>query len=443
MPLRRSRIAAGSITLVFLVLCASAAAQSALTPPNQDPFYDVPGGLSAVANGTVLGSRPITALAAAVPLAAKAWEVEYKTLAPQGRPTATVATVLVPDTPWTGAASRPLVSFQAAEDGVGMTCSPSYTLHAGIAGIAGGSPSQVDILAGLPLLLARGWAVVVPDWEGPDSEFASAPMAGHAALDGIRAALRFPPDGLQPATPVGLWGYSGGGFATAVAAQMQRGYAPELHLAGIAMGGVPGDIRDVYRAANAAIFGGALTILFIGLDRADPAAHLDAALTPAGARVIAGAQSTCLGSAAAANPALNFTHDISAAGLAEFLQLQWHNSPLNLAGAPTAPVYDYHAVHDELVPFATAQSLDQHYCKAGVRVDFQPAAEGEHITEGLLGELGAVTFLGERFAGLETPDTCPPAPRAQWGLPRRHGSHHRRRRARTRAPGSRPPAARA
>lgn len=34
----------------------------------------------------------------------------------RGRPSATVTTVLVPDTPWEGEGPRPLLSYQTAED---------------------------------------------------------------------------------------------------------------------------------------------------------------------------------------------------------------------------------------------------------------------------------------------------------------------------------------
>ena len=76
--------------------------------------------------------------------------------------------------------------------------------------------------------LTMGWAVVVPDYEGPDSQWTAGTQAGHAVLDGIRAALRFGPAGLAgPSTPVGLWGYSGGAQATARATELQPGYAPD------------------------------------------------------------------------------------------------------------------------------------------------------------------------------------------------------------------------
>ena len=47
-------------------------------------------------------------------------------------------------------------------------------------------------------------------------------LAARTVLDGIRAAIAFEPAGLAGGeTPIGLWGYSGGGQATAWAVEQQ------------------------------------------------------------------------------------------------------------------------------------------------------------------------------------------------------------------------------
>lgn len=89
--------------------------------------------------------------------------------------------------------------------------------------------------------LVLGYAVAMPDHEGPDAEFLAGPQEGHATLDGIRAVHNFDTHGIGAANPVALYGYSGGANATAWAAQLQPSYAPDLHLAGAAIGGTPAD----------------------------------------------------------------------------------------------------------------------------------------------------------------------------------------------------------
>ena len=59
---------------------------------------------------------------------------------------------------------------------------------------------------------------------------------GYHVLDGLRAALSSKRLGLSPEAPIGLWGYSGGGLATAWAAEMSGAYAPELNVVGAVSG---------------------------------------------------------------------------------------------------------------------------------------------------------------------------------------------------------------
>ncbi len=73
---------------------------------------------------------------------------------------------------------------------------------------------------------------------------------GYRALDAIRAMLAFAPLGLNPSTPIGLWGYSGGGLTTAWTAEMASGYAPELKLVGAVAGSPAGDPGSMFLYLN-------------------------------------------------------------------------------------------------------------------------------------------------------------------------------------------------
>jgi alpha-beta hydrolase superfamily lysophospholipase len=55
-------------------------------------------------------------------------------------------------------------------------------------------------------------------------------------LDGVRAALGCERPGLSPSAPVALWGSSGGGLASAWAAESRGRYAPELNIVGAVLG---------------------------------------------------------------------------------------------------------------------------------------------------------------------------------------------------------------
>ena len=155
-----------------------------------------------------------------------------------------MATIVLPP----GAAppgGRPLLAYQPAEDTLTRDCASSYEIRQGTNG---------ELPQALLPLLNDGVAVVVPDYEGPESQWTAGVQAGHAVLDSIRAAESFPPAGLGgEGTRVGIWGYSGGGQATAWASELQPTYAPELNVVGVAEGGVPAVLRKTHRPTSTAV----------------------------------------------------------------------------------------------------------------------------------------------------------------------------------------------
>jgi hypothetical protein len=243
---RRVRTVLG-LCAVAVVCAAGASAAVAVPLPSADPFYAVPPGISSLADGTILASRSVAVSAYSIPMPVQAWQVKYRTTDNQGDASADVATVMVPDLPWTGEGPRPLVSYQTAEDGISTACAPSCGLRAGVTDAENNSGAETGVIE---YALLQGWAVVAPDYEGPASEFLAPAGEAHGVLDGIRAALRFAPAGLGANTPLAMWGYSGGSLATDLAAQAQPSYASSLHFKGIALGGMVADIQATLDAFN-------------------------------------------------------------------------------------------------------------------------------------------------------------------------------------------------
>jgi hypothetical protein len=396
-------------TLVALAAMAAfgGAARADVPVPDQDPFYAVPTGIAGLPNGKLLNSRPISASFYGIPMLASAWQVQYKTLDSQDRPTADVATILVPNTPWTGGGQRPLVSYQTAEDGVGSKCSPSYALRAGLSAISSNSELETGLIE---LALLRGWAVTAPDYEGRYSEFLGAGGEAHGVLDGIRAALAFGPAGFTTRTPVGLWGYSGGALASDLAAMAQPTYAPELKFAGIVLGGVVTDLRATMDGFSGSALGGALVIGFVGVNRSYPQFHLLQYLNVNGHQAVAAAQTDCINDAAGRFPFAkesDFGRYPGVFNQPAVVSIFHRISPLWIPGTPSAPIYDYHSVLDEFAPIAGDRRLMARYCAAGVPVEHVEDLLSEHITLTATGALGALTYLGDRFAGRPVPQNCP------------------------------------
>jgi hypothetical protein len=203
-----------------------------LLPPN-DPFYQPPSGYHHAEPGTVLRSRDVElALFGLIPQGVSATQLLYRTTAMDERPEAAVTTVLLP----AGrdlAKPRPLLSYQCAIDAVTARCFPSYALRRGA--LATGALAQVELVL-IAAALAQGWAVSVPDYEGLSGLWGAPCEPGYRILDGIRASLACARLGLSASSPVGLWGYSGGGVATAWAAEMSAECAPELNVVGAVLG---------------------------------------------------------------------------------------------------------------------------------------------------------------------------------------------------------------
>jgi len=399
------------VGLVALLLAAAAMvatpAQASYPTPDQDPFYVPPTGFQGKPNGAVLRSRSVSATTLGLPLPAQATQLLYRTTDSHGHATATVTTVMVPLAPWLGGGRRPVVSYQTAEDSVDSHCAPSYALRAGLPALTSNAESETTLIASL---LARGWAVVTSDYEGPTSNFLAGPQEGKGVLDGIRAALSSGFGALDSRSPVGLWGYSGGAFATAWAIQQQPAYAPGLTFVGSALGGIPADLEPAMRVIDGGFGAGLVMGGLIGLRRAYPDAGLDALLTTSGlAALDAGARDCTLDliTRYAFTPVSALTVSPTPFDEPALRTVLAANSPLGHGSAPRAPVFSYHAQTDELVPVAVADELVNAYCAAGTPVETLRYPVGEHSETLIVGAPSAQDFLARRFAGSAVVDSCP------------------------------------
>jgi len=396
--------------LAAVAMLAVAPAHSAPPLPQNDPFYKAPNPIPAVRPGTVLKSRAATIVGLGIPLPLKAWNVMFASTDIHGHPAAAIATIIQPLTA-PATSPRPLVSYQMAEDSDSLACSPSYEMSIG---------TEKEEPSFMPLL-ALGWTVVVPDYEGLKSAFTVGLQAGRGVLDGIRAAINFKPAGLDGArTPVGLWGYSGGGLASAWAAEMAPSYAPELNIVGVSAGGVTPYIYDVARNIDGGPASGIELAGAVGMSRAYP--QIATLLNAAGRAMAASIGEQCIEQYVANFPLKKLS---SYTTVANPLELPWVRAILNAnrlgARKPTAPLFIFHSVADELIPIAGVNALVARYCSLGVAVTYYQDVASEHISLAVSGAPAAIAYLAARFSGARPPSTCGlpiiPAlvPRVVWG----------------------------
>lgn len=390
-----------ALALAVIMLPAALAiplARAAVPSPGDDPFYSAPTDLAAHPNGAVLGARPISLLG--LPLPVSAWQLRYRTTDSEQHPQLDVTTVLVPPMPWNG--PRPVLAYQVPENSLDTRCAPSATLRggggAGMAGTMQDAPFIVDALR-------RGWAVVVSDYEGPQSRLFDGVTSGRGVLDGIRAARSYPATGIGAASPIGAWGYSSGAFATLWATQLRHEYAPDVRFAGASAGGIPTDMPAMAQRADGEA--GAILIL-LGLARDEPDSRLADLLNNRGHRALLTADTSACGADQA-----RIYADIHLADLVKVPNLLAQTAFRNAAApnelgriAPDTPMYLYHSLTDDKIPVAGYNALIDSYCARGASLSAIHSPFPMHIGAAAGEALGAMNFLADRFAGVPQSPGC-------------------------------------
>ncbi|MGW6725938.1 lipase family protein [Nocardia sp. NPDC055029] len=374
-----------------------------LPTPQNDPFYTPPSGWDSEAPGTILNSRPVE-VASLAPQAqdADAWQLLYRTTDTDGRPMATVTTVLRPRT----GQVKGLISYQAATDASAPQCAPSYVLRQG-------APDKYDSsldLIQIEQMLSSGHAISVPDWEGPEGTLFAPRQPGYATLDGVRAAQDFAPLGLPGIdTPVAAMGYSGGSYGTSWVAQMQPTYAPELRLVGVAMGGWTVPIGPYIATLDDGPFSGFLPSLLPGMMRADPllAAAFDKYLTPAGQALMAAGDSKCVTQNVAQHAFLRMDDYLTIPFSQLLEQVQASLEALDFSPvASTPPLFLYNAVHDEIVTIAGPDKAVAQWCAAGAPITYTRDQLSEHVSLAISATPAVLRWIDDRLAGQAAPDGC-------------------------------------
>ncbi len=389
------------LMLAMIMLAAALSmpvARAAVLPPGEDPFYTAPTDLASHPNGAVLGARTVSLLGLPIPVTA--WQLRYRTTDSEEHPQLDVTTVLVPPVPWNG--PRPVLSYQVPENALDTRCAPSSTLRGGSDANLASAMQDAPFIADA---LRRGWAVVVSDYEGPQSRLFDGVTSGRGVLDGIRAARSFPPAGIDAASPIGAWGYSSGAFATLWATQLRREYAPDVRFVGTSAGGIPTDIPAVAQRADGDT--GAILIL-LGLARNEPESRLADLLNDRGHRALLAADTSACGADLAQKYSDIHVDDLATVpNLLAQPAFRKAATPNELGGtAPDTPLYLYHSVADEKIPVAGYTALVDAYCAHGANLTAIHSIFPTHIGAAAGEALGGMNFLADRFAGTPQAPGC-------------------------------------
>ncbi|VEG54750.1 lysophospholipase [Mycolicibacterium aurum] len=369
--------------------------------PDQDPFCEPPAGFEHARPGTVLRSRDVElAFLGLIPQKFTATQLLYRTTDFQGEPQAGITTVVIPSER-TSERPLPIVSYQCAIDAIAARCFPSYALRRGAKAI--GAVAQFEFLL-IAAALAEGWAVSIPDHEGSTGMWGAPYEPGYHILDGIRAAINHESFGLTLQSPVGLWGYSGGGLASAWAAEVQDGYAPELNVVGAVLGSPVGDLGHTFRRLNGSIYSGlpalvvaALCHIYPDLDRL-----IDEHATVEGKALLQRIQRMTTAQAmikmAGKDMATLIDRPLEEVLLTPEVQHVFNSIKLGTA-APKIPVLIVQAVHDRIISVDDIDELTETYLQGGASVTYHRDMLSEHLLLHPMSAPMTLRWLRDRFAG--------------------------------------------
>jgi fermentation-respiration switch protein FrsA (DUF1100 family) len=293
--------AAAALSLLYVSVAGAAEPSNA--------YYRTPSRLPGQRHGDVIRHKSIGG-DPAVAGAARTQLVIYRTTDAAGRDVPASGVVSIPKgrTPKGG---WPVITWAHGTSGIADSCAPSLD--------SASAPAHAYNAYIYPLLtrwLKAGYAMVRTDYQGlgtaGDHQYLVGASEGHSVLDMVRAARQALPGALS--TNMVISGHSQGGHAALFAAAEAPKYTPELDLRGTVAFAPASHLDEqiplttTLTQPNAGLTALVATI-GAGLEAAygTPATSLGTVLTPAGAGLVAGARTQCLGQLGATATTQNLT----------------------------------------------------------------------------------------------------------------------------------------
>ncbi|QII04792.1 alpha/beta fold hydrolase [Rhodococcoides fascians A25f] len=354
----RAVVIAAAVMLASAVMSTPVAGADSLRD-----FYDAPvPNIAAAAPGEVVRTKPVTS-PKGFGLGFDIERILYRSNDTHDDPMVVSGYSMTPTAPWPGPGPRPVIAYAPGTSGMADRCAGSAVL-----GTVGSSPAI------LPLLLA-GYRVVATDYQGLGTPgghtYLNRIASGRALLDAARAA------DADPATPVVLFGYSEGGFASGAAAELAATYAPDLDIVGAYVGAPPADPTLNIDNLDNTTLGSAVLFAVDGMINSYPerAENIRSFFDSDGIAALDAAQNWCTTDPAATD--IVHTSDLTRDGRPLIEQLSnpafVEVTATNTVGriAPTMPVYLSHAVEDDTVPVEQSRTLRERWQDLGAQVTYR------------------------------------------------------------------------
>ncbi|MFW5469360.1 lipase family protein [Knoellia sp. CPCC 206435] len=385
---------------------AGATTVSGTPEPVRPAFYEPPATLPATP-GTIVRTEPATLFLDPLGLSdlgLSATRVMYSSKDRLDRTNAVTGTVFEPRAPWLGVGARPLISYAVGTQGIADRCAPSRQMAESL------TEYEQSLLKGY---LVRGYAVALTDYQGlgtPGTHtYVNRVPQARAVLDMARAAIRRPGTSLTSATPVGLYGYSQGGGATAAAAELAGTYAPELRIKGVVAGAPPADLAAVGANLEGSLYAEFLNFALLGLS-AGYGIDLGSILNDRGRAVAAATEGHCVLDLAAA--AFQRSETLTRDGRSFTAYLAEEPFASVVADSrigrtrPSVPVLVAHSGLDDVIPYAVGRRLAKDWCAKGANVRLSTNVVPLHVGGVAPSSAESYAFFEARFAGLPQVNGC-------------------------------------
>lgn len=359
----------------------------------------------------------------------QARQLVYRTTDGLGRPSYAVTSVISAP----GVKLRGVISYQSAYDSMDPEDGPSRVIAGHFDAVKwlrgkgaitdGRQQANVEVML-VSSLLSLGYAVNVPDTEGPEAALPAGPLYGMTTLDSLRAASRDRASAAGRNSRLALIGYSGGAIASSWAAALAPSYAPDINrrLVGVSMGGMMPNAAHTLEYINGSDgWAKVIPMALVGLSRAYDI-DLNPYLNAHGKQVLA--KTRKLSIFEASFPNLTW---------ASLVKPQYANpnsvpayveavNKLNLGttGSPTVPLNIVQGAHDAgtgsrpgryghgdgVMIAGDVRTLARQYCADGTKVQYTQRNDLEHGGAATVWAESSLGWITDRFAGAPAPQNC-------------------------------------
>lgn len=383
-----------SVVFAFCVVALTSACVPAGPPPS---FYSAAVTKPDAPHGALVRYEPLPSS----PTGARAYRIIYQSTTADGRLVPVSGMVIVPNNP-APAEGRPVIAWAHPTTGVQPRCAPSL------------SPLRFMMIPGLSDMLKRGFVVAATDYPGLGAgtvhPFLDGGSEGRAVLDSVRAAAAIPD--ASTSARFALWGHSQGGQAVLFAADLARGYTPELRLAGVAAAAPATELGTLFRDDAGTTGGNNLSTLTLWSWARVYGASYSNIVAPQAMAAVETVAEQCW-DAIIESPAEAAADKVLAQQfftVPDITKIEPWRSLIARNNAPVLPreipVFLAQGDIDVIVRPPVTFDYMRRLCASGSRVTLDVLPNVGHDWAGMKSSGAAVGWMGDRMGGLPAPDDC-------------------------------------